>query len=85
MEITGASEPASVTIQLDFLEPFEGHNTTAFTLQPAGDQTMVRWTMDGPSPFMMKVMSVFVNMDKMIGDDFDKGLAKLKKTAEQVN
>ena len=83
MEITNASEPDNVTIKLDFLEPYEGHNITQFMLQPSGDQTTVRWTMDGPSPFMMKVMSVFMNMDKMIGDDFDKGLASLKSVAER--
>jgi hypothetical protein len=85
MEITGASEPTNVNIKLDFLEPYEGHNTTTFTLQPSADQTAVRWTMDGPSPYMMKVMSVFMNMDKMIGDDFEKGLANLKATAERTN
>lgn len=83
MEITGASEPSSVTIKLDFLEPYEGHDITVFTLTPTGDQTNVRWTMDGPSPYVMKVMSVFMNMDKMIGGDFEKGLGRLKAAAEK--
>jgi len=83
MEITGSSEPSNVTIKLDFLEPYEAHNVTTFALLPSGDQTSVRWVMDGPSPYMMKVMSVFMNMDKMIGDDFDKGLANLKVAVEK--
>ena len=83
MEILEAAEPSLVSIQLDFIEPFEGHNVTAFRLAPSGGGTNVAWTMDGPSPFMMKVMSVFMNMDSMIGTDFEKGLAALKTAAEQ--
>ncbi len=83
MEITGAAEPSNVTIQLDFLEPFEAHNVTEFRLESAGPATNVIWTMDGPSRFTMKVMSLFMNMDSMIGADFEKGLAALKTEAEK--
>ena len=83
MEILEATEPSMVSIQLDFIEPFEGHNVTAFRLVPSGGATNVVWTMDGPSPFMMKVMSVFMNMDTMIGTDFEKGLVAMKRAAEQ--
>ena len=82
MEITDTVEPASVTIALDFIEPWEGHNITEFRLTPEGGATSVRWTMEGPSPYLMKVMSVFTSMDRMIGGDFERGLAKLKTVAE---
>ena len=83
MEITEASSPGKITIQLDFIKPFAAHNITEFTLQPAGGATNVTWTMHGPSPFITKVMGVFVNMDKMIGKDFETGLANLKSVAER--
>lgn len=82
MEITNAVEPSRVTIALTFIEPWEAHNTAEFLLAPRGDSTMVTWTMDGPSPYVMKVMSVFMNMDRMIGNDFEKGLGKLKAAVE---
>jgi len=76
------STPTAIVIKLDFLKPFEAHNTATFTLVPQVDSTEVTWTMDGPSPFITKVMSVFFNMDKMIGTDFEAGLANLKRLAE---
>jgi hypothetical protein len=87
MEVIEASTPSIVKIKLDFLKPFEGHNTDEFTMVPAGaqsgDTTNVTWAMYGPSAFMMKVMGTFMNMDKMIGDDFAVGLANLKAVAEK--
>jgi hypothetical protein len=82
MEVTDATA-SRVTIQLDFLKPFEGHNIASFTVAPDGDATKVTWAMDGASPFMMKVMRVFVNMDKMLGKDFELGLANLKAATEK--
>ncbi len=82
MEITGAAPPSRITIKLDFLKPFEAHNTTTFTLQPRGGATEVTWTMEGPSPFINKVMGVVMNMDRMIGKSFEEGLATLKAMAE---
>jgi hypothetical protein len=82
MEVTDATA-ARVTIQLDFLKPFEGHNIASFTVAPDGDATKVTWAMDGSSPFMMKVMRVFVDMDKMLGKDFELGLANLKAATEK--
>jgi len=82
MEITNAVEPSRVAIALQFLEPWEANNVAAFTLAPRGSATMVTWTMDGPSPYLMKVMGLFMNMDRMIGGDFEKGLTKLKAAAE---
>jgi hypothetical protein len=83
MEVLDAPAPSLVKIKLDFLKPFEGHNTAEFTMVPAGDATAVTWAMYGPSPFMMKVMGTFMNMDKMIGDDFAVGLANLKAASEK--
>ena len=83
MEITDASPPSRVTIKLDFIKPFEGHNVAAFTLLPQGDSTTVTWEMDGPSPYVAKLMGVFVDMDNMIGKDFETGLANLKGIAER--
>jgi carbon monoxide dehydrogenase subunit G len=82
MEILSV-EPAKTTIKIDFLKPFEGRNTADFVLEPQGAATRVNWIMTGPMKFVPgKIMSVFTTMDKMIGPDFDKGLANLKSAAE---
>jgi hypothetical protein len=82
MEILEASTPSKIVIKLDFFTPFEGHNTAEFTMLPQGDATSVNWVMHGPAPFMSKLMQVFMNIDKMIGKDFEAGLANLKRLAE---
>jgi hypothetical protein len=87
MEILDASSPSKITIKLDFFKPFEGHNTAEFTMLPqsgaAGPTTSVNWVMHGPAPFMHRVMQVFMDFDKMIGKDFEAGLANLKKLTEK--
>jgi uncharacterized protein YndB with AHSA1/START domain len=83
MEITDAAPPGKLTIKLDFLEPFEAHNTTDFSFEPKDGGTRVVWAMYGPSNFVSKLMGVFVSMDKMIGKDFEAGLANLKVAAEK--
>ena len=75
--------PSKIIIKLDFFKPFEGHNTAEFTMLPQGDVTNLTWTMHGPAVFMSKVMQVFINLDHMIGRDFEAGLANLKKLAEK--
>jgi hypothetical protein len=82
MEITDAPAPSKVTIKLDFFKPFEAHNIAEFTLEPRGDTTDLTWGMYGPSLYVAKVMGVFFNMDRMIGTDFETGLANLKARAE---
>lgn len=82
MEVKEAA-PDKVRIQLDFMEPIEGHNMTDFVLTPRLGGTEVRWVMTGPAPFLTKLMTVFVSMDSMIGKDFEKGLAQLKAAAEK--
>jgi uncharacterized protein YndB with AHSA1/START domain len=83
MEILDASTPSKIVIKLDFFKPFEAHNTAEFTMLPQGDVTNLTWVMHGPAVFMSKVMQVFMNLDKMIGKDFETGLANLKSLTEQ--
>lgn len=82
MEILDA-QPQKVSIKLDFLAPFEAHNTADFTLEPQGDSTKLTWVMYGPSNYMSKVMSVVMSMEKMVGPDFETGLSNLKALAEK--
>jgi uncharacterized protein YndB with AHSA1/START domain len=82
MEMTEVTAPKSATVKLDFLKPFEAHNTARFTLVPADAGTDVTWSMFGPSPFVTKVMGVFMNMDQLVGKDFERGLASLKTASE---
>jgi len=83
MEITGATEPSSVQIALEFLKPFKASNRTEFTLQDAGDGTEVTWAMTGRKTLMTRIMGIFKSMDSMVGPDFERGLAKLKTVVEQ--
>lgn len=83
MEIQESVPSSSVRIKLDFMKPFEAHNMVDFILEPQGDTTKVSWNMRGPAPFISKVMQVFINMDKMVGRDFEAGLANLKAVAEK--
>ena len=82
MEILETSAPSKILIKLDFFKPFEGHNTAEFSMLPQGDATRLNWAMRGPAPFMSKLMQVFINLDHMIGKDFEVGLANLKKLTE---
>jgi hypothetical protein len=82
MEILEANSASLVKIQLDFLKPFEAHNIAEFTMLPQGNATNLNWAMHGPAPFMSKVMQVFMSFDKMIGKDFEAGLAKIKSVSE---
>ena len=83
MEILESTPASKIGIQLDFIKPFEGHNIAEFTLVPQGDSTQVNWVMRGPTPFVSKVMQVFVSMDQLIGKDFEEGLANLKALTEK--
>ncbi|WP_269931006.1 SRPBCC family protein [Aminobacter sp. HY435] len=83
MEIVEAFVPSKVAIKLDFFRPFEAHNVAEFTVLPQGQASRVNWMMRGPAPFMTKVMQTVMNFDKMIGKDFEKGLASLKAIAER--
>jgi len=79
----GWAPATRLQIKLDLLRSFEGHNTAVFTLAPQGAATTVTGSMTGPMPFVSKLMSVFVSMDRLIGEDFEAGLAKMKVAAEK--
>lgn len=83
MTMTETAASSKVALKLDFVSPFEAHNTVVFSIVPQGDGTMVSWDMQGPTPFIGKIMHVFMNMDKMVGTDFEAGLANLKTVAEK--
>lgn len=74
--------PSRIVIKLDFLKPFEAHNIATYTLEAQGDGVLVTWSMEGPNSFLGKLMHLVVNMDKMVGKDFETGLANLKQAAE---
>jgi hypothetical protein len=82
MEIVTAT-PTEVDIKLDFIEPMQSSNKAKFVLTPASNATTVVWSMDGPLPYISKVMTVFVSMDTLLSKDFEKGLADLKAAAEK--
>jgi uncharacterized protein YndB with AHSA1/START domain len=83
MEIISAQPPSEVRVALEFEKPFKSSNTIEFSLTPEGaGRTRVRWTMTGPKTLMTKAMGLFTSMDKMIGPDFEKGLARLKDAVE---
>ncbi|NTV52023.1 MAG: SRPBCC family protein [Candidatus Firestonebacteria bacterium] len=83
MEITDFSAPNRLAINLDFYKPFEAHNVAEFTLVSKGGMTEVTWAMFGPSSFTMKILHLFMNMDKMVGKDFSAGLENLKTLVEK--
>lgn len=82
VEVTGGQAPTRVDMRLHMIEPFEGRNEITFTLTPQGNATQVTWAMHGPSPYLSKLLGIFINMDHMIGRDFEAGLARLKTVAE---
>ena len=77
-----AATPQKISIALHFTKPMRSENTAEFTLEPDGAGTRVTWTMIGPKNLMMKLMGIFMNMDKMIGEAFKEGLEKLKELVE---
>jgi len=82
MTITESRPHDLIGIKLEFLKPFAATNTTEFTFKTEGDQTAVTWSMFGKNNFMSKAFGLFMNMDKMVGGDFEKGLAQMKAVAE---
>jgi uncharacterized protein YndB with AHSA1/START domain len=82
MEIVESSPPSKIKLKIDFIKPFEAHNTIEFTLVPQSDSTLITQAMYGPSPFISRLMSVFCSMDKMVGKKYEEGLANLKALSE---
>lgn len=82
MAIIESNPPAHLQIRIDFMVPFEAHNTIEFILQHEGDGTLLTHAMFGPSPLISRLMGIFISMDKMIGGKFEEGLGNLKALAE---
>ena len=82
MEITEAT-PTRVAMDLEFVKPFAAHNKVVFTLAPKGDATEVSWDMQGPLPYVAKLVHLFLDMDGMVGKQFETGLANLKTLTEK--
>jgi uncharacterized protein YndB with AHSA1/START domain len=82
MTITESRPGELVRIKLDFLKPFESTSTAEFRFEPAGDRTTVTWSMFGQNSFMCKAACLFMDMDRMVGGEFEKGLAAMKAVAE---
>ena len=79
------SQPSErVRIQLDFIKPFESSAENRFDFKGDGNQTAVTWTMAGKNNFVSKAFCLFMNMDKMVGGDFERGLAQMKTVAENA-
>jgi uncharacterized protein YndB with AHSA1/START domain len=83
MEITESAPSSAVALKLEFLEPFENQAAVRFALEPKGETTQVTWTMNGPMPYISKVITIFCDMDAMIGKDYETGLANMKSVAEK--
>jgi uncharacterized protein YndB with AHSA1/START domain len=82
MTIAESHPNEHIKIDLEFLKPWQAKNVTEFTFKPEGDKTNVTWTMSGQKNFAAKAMCLFMDMDKMIGGDFEKGLAQMKTVTE---
>jgi len=82
MEIAESIPSSKIALKLDFQKPFEAHNRVEFALEPSGGATGVTWAMQGDTPYFAKIIHVFIDMDNMVGKDFESGLAKLKAAAE---
>ncbi len=83
MLITESAVPYRVSVDVNWVKPFKAHNVNVFSLQPDGVSTRTTWSMRGTNVYMLKVMSVFVNMDRMMGKHFESGLENLKRAAEE--
>jgi uncharacterized protein YndB with AHSA1/START domain len=82
MTIVKSEPPSQIVIKLEFFRPFTATNTATFTFTPVADGTRVTWAMDGNNNFMAKAVHLFMDMDKMVGDDFQNGLVALKTVSE---
>jgi uncharacterized protein YndB with AHSA1/START domain len=83
ISVTDTNPPSRIAFELHMIKPFEARNVVVFTLKAAGDSTEVMWGMDGKQGFVTKLVGLCCSMDRMIGKDFEAGLAKLKAIAEK--
>lgn len=84
MTVTESTPPDRIRIRLDFIRPFEDTSDVEFTFAPEGDQTRVTWLMSGKNNFISKAFCLFMNMDQMVGGQFEQGLAAMKTAVEQT-
>ncbi|WP_375458687.1 SRPBCC family protein [uncultured Enterovirga sp.] len=82
IELTDVTAPRRVAMKLDMLKPFEAQNQVEFLLEPVSGGTEVTWVMRGEVPYFAKIIHLFFNMDRMVGGDFEAGLANLRQIAE---
>jgi uncharacterized protein YndB with AHSA1/START domain len=82
MTIEKADKPKSLEVKLEFIKPFPATNTATFTFVPVAEGTKLTWAMDGKNGFLSKAFSLFVDMDKLVGGDFERGLASMKTVVE---
>ena len=85
MTLTESQPNELIRIKLEFLKPFAATNTAEFSFKPDGNQTTVTWSMFGTNNFIAKAFGLLMNMDKLVGADFEKGLAQLKSVAETID
>src|SRR3954454_13690612 len=85
MTIAESQPSQNIKINLDFIKPFAANNIIQFMFKPDGDSTQVTWTMEGKNGFLAKAMCMVISMDKMVGGDFEKGLAQMKTAVESGN
>lgn len=85
MTVTESNASNLIRIKLEFLKPFAATNVAEFTFEPAGQQTVVTWAMTGKNNFFLKAFGLLMSMDKMVGGDFEKGLASMKSVAEAAS
>jgi hypothetical protein len=83
MSIVESEPPTKITIKVEFVKPVEANNVNEFTLQSVGVSTLVTWKMHGTNAYFMRVMGLFVNMDKVMGKHFDRGLDNLRIACEK--
>lgn len=84
MTLTESRPTELIRIKLEFLKPFKATNTAEFTFKPEGDRTVVTWTMTGEKNFIAKAVGLVMNVDKMVGGQFETGLARMKSVVEAV-
>ena len=82
MTLTESRPSDLIRVRLEFLKPFKATNVAEFTFRPEGNQTAVTWSMTGRNTFMAKAVHLFMNMDRMVGGQFEKGLAQMKSVVE---
>jgi len=82
MEITESAAPGKITVTVRFVRPFSAHNVNEFILERHGEVTRVTWTMRGTAPLILRLMSIFADVDSMMGKHFETGLHSLKVLAE---